>query len=104
MENERQVEFAFQGLYVYATVDYEPETGPTFSCGGTPEFRSAEIDSIELEDAEEFSSYCLLEDFSEGVENMVNAYHKMTGKLLPIVENIILSTWQEEMAEQACIS
>lgn len=97
-----QVEFTFRGLYVEGSADFEPATGPTYSCGGTPPSWDAEISSITLDDAEEFASWCLLEDFSEGVANMVDAYHRITGKLLPAVERIVFEAWEEDMLEQAC--
>jgi len=97
-----QVEFSYRGLWVEGSVDYEAETGPSYACGGTPASWDVEISSITLDDHEEFSSWCLLEDFSEGVSNMVDAYHRITGKLLPSVEALAFEAWEEEMLEQAC--
>ncbi|MCV0439690.1 MAG: hypothetical protein K5880_13775 [Hydrogenophaga sp.] len=91
---------SFRGLWIEGSADYEPATGPTYSCGGTPPSWDAEVSSITLDDPEEFSSWCLLEDFSEGVSNMVDAYHRLTGKLLPRVEALVWDAWEEEILSE----
>lgn len=91
---------SFRGLDVEGTAEYEAPTGPTYACGGTPGSLDVEVHSIILEDAEEFSSYGLLEDLSAGVEEMVAAYHRITGKLLPRVERMALNVWEEDMLEE----
>lgn len=93
---------SFRGLWIEGSADYEPATGPTYACGGTPPSWDAEIYSIEIEDWEEFSSWSLLEDFSEGVANMVDAYHRITGKLLPAMERIAWEAWEDDIMEALC--
>ncbi len=70
----------------------------------TPGGWDVEIHSIELENAEEFSSHGLLVEFSEGVERMVDAYHSITGKLLPRVEKMVYAAWEEEMLSEVSLA
>lgn len=96
------MDITYRGLSIEGTADYEAETGPTYSCGGTPASWDVEIHSIEIEDWEEFSSWGLMEDFSEGVERMVGALHSITGKILPAVEALIMAAWEEEILSELC--
>jgi hypothetical protein len=52
-----------RGLAIEGTVDYSPEEGPSYSCGGVPACWDAETESVEIEDEEEFSEWDItLED------------------------------------------
>lgn len=59
----RTVDASLRGLALTGEVDYSPEEGPSYACGGVPEYWAAEILSVEIEDMEEFSEWDItLED------------------------------------------
>jgi len=91
----------YRGLAITADVDHDPGYHEG-SCGGVPETWHVDIDEVEIEDHDEFESHCLLEDYAEAVEQMVNALHRMRdGKLLPHVLALVLREWGEGIAEAA---
>ena len=53
----RSVAISFRGLAIEGTVDYSPEEGPSYACGGVPELWDTDIESVEIEDMEEFSEW-----------------------------------------------
>lgn len=89
-----RITFPFRGLWI------EAEATRVSGDRWSPPDGHYEILSIELDDPEDFSMCCLLEDFSEGVERMVEACHRQTGKLIPAVESLIRDRWEEEMADK----
>lgn len=89
----QSLSFGFRGLWIEGGAEYD--RGDYWN----PPSGDMEIDSITLDDPEEFASWCLLEDFSEGVSNMVDAYHRITGKLLPAVERIVWKQWEDDIRE-----
>ena len=51
------VSIEYQGLAVEGTVDYSPEEGPSYACGGVPALWDAEVLSVEVDDESEFAQY-----------------------------------------------
>jgi len=103
-ESTMRHEIDFRGLTVEGSADYEPATGPTYSCGGTPPSWDVEASSIHLDDVEEFLSWDILShlDVSYGVLTMVEAHLRLTGKILPTVEALVWEHWEEEILSAMC--
>jgi hypothetical protein len=58
--------FSFRGLYITGTVEHDAgQPFPTYDCGGVPPSTDLEIDSVEMDDPEEFAEHELGEEFSE---------------------------------------
>lgn len=92
---------SFRGLSIEGRVDYDPGVRYYPDGSGDPPTMDIEIESIDIEDWEEFSSHSLLADagISEGTERMLQAYHASTDRLLPRLEAMILARWEDAILE-----
>jgi len=95
-----------RGLEVFGTVDHDPgQRWPSYSCGGVPPSTDVEVDEILLEDPDEFLMTAVIADigedrgWSDGLVRMVEAYHRLTGKFLPVVEKYIWHHWIDDIED-----
>ena len=95
-----------RGLQVYGSVDYDPgQRWPSYSCGGVPPSTDVEIDEILIDDAEEFLMTGIISDLADdrkwrnGMVQLLEAYHRITGELLPEVERYVLATWGDDIED-----
>lgn len=96
------VSLSFRGLAVEGRADYDPGVRYYPDGSGEPPSWDIEIESLEIDDWEEFSSWGLLADagLSEGTERMLGAWHGMAkGRILPRVEALILKAWEDDILE-----
>lgn len=94
----------FFGLEVYGSVDHDPgQPYPSYSCGGVPPSTDVEVDEILLDDPEEFLLTDIISEIGDergwanGVVEMVSAYHRITGKFLPVVEDYVRNRWIDDI-------
>lgn len=94
------------GLEVYGSVDYDPgQPYPSYSCGGVPPSTDVEVDEIVIDDPDEFLQTDIISDlgndrgWSEGVVRMIEAYHRITGKFLPVVEKYVWHHWMDDIQD-----
>lgn len=94
------VSLSFRGLAIEGRADYDPGVRYYPDGSGDPPSWDIEIESLEMDSWEEFSSWGLLEDFSEGVERMLGAFHRQSkGRILPRLEALILRKWEDDILE-----
>lgn len=87
------ISFSWRGLEIEGTAYDDP--GSYYQ----PPERGCEISSFSLYDEDELLSHGIMEDFSEGVEEMARRYMRMTGKIPPMLEARIWDRWEEDMYE-----
>lgn len=95
-----------RGLEVFGSVDHDPgQPFPSYSCGGVPPSTDVEVDEILLEDPDEFLMTAVISDigndrgWSDSLVRMIEAYHRLTGKFLPVVENYVWHHWMDEIED-----
>lgn len=95
------VSLSFRGLAVEGRAEYDPGVRYYPDGSGEPPSWDIEIETLEIEDWEEFSSYGLLADkgLSEGTERMLGAWHAMSGRTLPRLEALILEAWEDAILD-----
>lgn len=95
------VYLSFRGLAIEGRAEYDPGVRYYPDGSGEPPSWDIEIETLEIEDWEEFSSYGLLADLgiSEGTERMLSAWHAMSGRTLPRIEALILRKWEDDILD-----
>ena len=96
------VSLSFRGLAIEGRADYDPGVRYYPDGSGDPPSWEIEIESIEMDDWEEFSSHALLADegISEGVERMLGVWHGWSkGRILARVEALILRKWEDDILD-----
>ena len=94
------------GLGIQGTADYDPgQPYPTASCGGVPPSWDVDVEEIWLDDVDEFHSTDIVNDLgneiglSPGVVDMIEAFHRITGTVLPSIEERIRARWEDELRD-----
>jgi hypothetical protein len=93
-------------------VEYDPgQPYPTASSGGTPPSWYVQVDTIEIEDYDEFSASAVMVDiaekfgWSEERSDWIDEAQEKTGKLLKAVREYIMYHWSEKLEDaliEAC--
>jgi hypothetical protein len=95
------------GLEVEGSVEYDPgQPYPTYSCGGVPPSWDIEVEHIELDDPDEFLATGFVADvaddreWSEGALQVIEAGIRLTGKLPPVIETLLLEAWEDDLRDR----
>jgi hypothetical protein len=99
MHHTKELESEFRGLLVTATVEYGDADGPTFDCGGNPAYSDMTIETISLEDPEEFSMHLpdLVEEYSDEYFAMCEEFLTTWKKLPDELTKAIWKKWEGDI-------
>ena len=96
----------FFGLEVFGSVDHDPgQPYPSYSCGGVPPSTDVEVEEILLDDPEEFLLTDVISEignergWSDSLVEMVCAFHRITGRFLPVVERYVWDRWRDDIED-----
>ena len=102
------MEVSIDGTVAWVIVDYDPgQPYPSYSCGGVPPSWDIDISDFGLDDAEEFNGsptwalLCEAAAWSEGLCQMLEAFHRLMGRLHPKVEEQALDILTDQIQEKA---